>query len=135
MGVSSIRAEDSALPGIVVDDSDPENVDQEYTSFSIMYPYVINGLEVWEQYGTRAGITLEVSADGVVSINARLLPFKAATKTSDKLTGDDLLRIVANGGNSPFRGTTKTVNFAKPLRVMVLFNVWKNNKNYIYLSS
>ena len=41
-----------------------------------MYPYLINGQEVWEQYGTRAGIQLEVTADGVMSANARLLLFK-----------------------------------------------------------
>jgi hypothetical protein len=48
----------------------------EYTSFSILYPYLINGQEVRDQYGNRVGIQLEVSADGVMSVNARLLLFK-----------------------------------------------------------
>jgi hypothetical protein len=62
-----------------------------------MYPYIISSQEVWEQYGTRVGMTLEVSADGVNSVNARLLPFKAAKRTSEKLSGDDAVRILHNG--------------------------------------
>ena len=49
--------------GIEVDTGDVQEVSPEYTSFSIMYPYVINGQDVYEQYGTRAGITLEVSSE------------------------------------------------------------------------
>jgi hypothetical protein len=62
-----------------------------------MYPYIINGQEIWEQYGSRVGMTLEVYADGVTNMNARLLPFKAAKRNSEKLTGSDAVRILQNG--------------------------------------
>jgi len=123
------------LSDIEIDDSDPQNIDPEYTSFSILYPYLINGQEVWEQYGNRAWITLEVSANGVMSLNARLLPFKWITRNSEKLTLNDITRIINNGWNSPRRWVTKEVKFDKPQKVLVLFNLRRNNKNYLYLSS
>lgn len=70
------RETDTDFSDIEIDPNDTGDVMPEYTSFSIMYPYIINGQEVREQYGNRAGLTLEVSADGVMSFNARLLPFK-----------------------------------------------------------
>lgn len=107
----------------------------EYTSFTIMYPYLINGQEVWEQYGSKVGLTLEVNAEWVMSINARLLPFKAAKRNSEKLQTSDAIRILKNGGNSPFYGTPTTIKFAAPKKLLVLFNLWRDNKNYLYLSS
>jgi hypothetical protein len=81
-------------------------------------------------------MTLEVSADGVMSVNARLLPFKAGKRNSEKLSGDDAVRILNNGGNSPFYGATSTtVKFSAPQKVLVLFNLRKNNMSYLYLSS
>jgi len=123
------------LPGIEIDEDDVEDVYPEYTSYSIMYPYIINGQEIWEQYGNRAGIQLEVSSDGVMSVNARLLPFKAARRNSDKVSGDDAVRILENWGNTPFYGQTKEITFKKPEKVLVMFNIWKDNKTYMYLSS
>jgi len=124
------------LSGIEIDDSNTEDIYPEYTSFSIMYPYMINGQEIWEQYGNRAGIQLEVSSDGVMSINARLLPFKAAKRNSEKLSGDDAVRIIKNGWNSPFYGQTPTtIKFNAPEKVLVLFNLRRDNKTYLYLSS
>jgi len=125
----------ATLPGIEIDEDDVEDIYPEYTSYSIMYPYVINGQEVWEQYGNRAGIQLEVSSDGVMSVNARLLPFKAIRRNSEKVSGDDAVRIFENGGNSPLYGQTKEVIFKKSEKILVMFNVWRDNKTYIYLSS
>jgi hypothetical protein len=34
----------------------------EYTSYSIVFPYVINGKEVYYQYGSRMGISVEITA-------------------------------------------------------------------------
>lgn len=134
-----MRADSSSssvtLPGIEIDEDDVEDVYPEYTSYSIMYPYIINGQEIWEQYGDRAGIQLEVSSDGVTSINARLLPFKAAKRDSEKVTGDDAVRILENGGNSPFYGQTKEIKFKKPEKVLVMFSLRRDNKTYMYLSS
>jgi hypothetical protein len=107
----------------------------EYTSFSIVYPYIINGQEVRDQYGNRIGIQLEVSSDGVMSMNARLLLFKWAKRTSEKLSGDDAVRILNNGGNSPAYNQSTTIKLAAPQKVFVLFSLWRNNLNYNYLSS
>jgi len=125
------------LSDIEIDTNDAgADIVPEYTSFSIMYPYVINGQEVREQYGSRVGMTLEISADGVMSMNARLLPFKAAKRNSEKLSGDDAVRILKNGWNSPFYAQTTTpIQFAAPQKVLVLFNLRRDNKTYLYLSS
>jgi hypothetical protein len=125
------------VSGIEIDPNDTaEDIVPEYTSFSIMYPYLISGQEVWEQYGNRAGITLEVSADGVMSVNARLLPFKGAKRNSEKVSADDAVRMLKNGGNSAFYNQTSTpVKFAEPQKVLVLFNLRRDNKSYLYISS
>ena len=107
----------------------------EYMSFSIMYPYTINGQEVRDQFGNRIGIQLEVSADGVMSANARLLLFKWAKRTSEMLSGDDAVRILSNGGNSPAYNQSATITLSAPQKVFVLFSLWRNNQNYNYLSS
>lgn len=125
------------LSDIEIDTTDTGgDVVPEYTSFSIMYPYLINGQEVREQYGSRIGIQLEVTSDGVMSLNARLLLFKWAKRNSEKLLGDDAVRILKNGGNSPFYSQTSTpIKFAAPQKVLVLFNLRRDNKTYLYLSS
>lgn len=121
---------------IEIDPNDTGNdIVPEYTSFTIMYPYLINGQEVWEQYGSRVWLTLEVTADGVMSLNARLLPFKVAKRNSEKVWSTDAVRILKNWGNSPFYGNPTTVKFTVPQKVLVLFNLWRDNKNYLYLSS
>lgn len=107
----------------------------EYISFSVMYPYIINGQEVRDQYGNKIGIQLEVTSDGIMSANARLLLFKWAKRTSEKITGDDAVRILNNGGNSPAYGPSTSIKLAAPQKVFVLFSLWRNNMNYNYLSS
>lgn len=133
----SISASSAAASDIEIDTNDTGgDLVPEYTSFSILYPYLINGQEVRDQYGNRVGIQLEVSADGVMSINARLLLFKWAKRNSEKLAGDDAVRILKNGGNAPFYAQTPTpVKFAAPQKVLVLFFLWRDNQNYNYLSS
>jgi hypothetical protein len=64
-----------------------------------------------------------------------LLPFKGAVRSSEKLTNDDIVSFVKRGGNNPFRGNQAEIELQKPERVNVLFNVWRNNINEIYLSS
>lgn len=133
---------DSAMPtaqnvsDIEIDTTDTGGeVTPEYISFSIMYPYLINGQEVREQYGNRAGIQLEVTADGVMSLNARLLLFRWAKRTSEKISGDDAVRMLNNWGNSPAYNQSTTIKLAAPQKVFVLFSLWRNNQNYNYLSS
>lgn len=121
---------------IEIDTTDTDGeVAPEYISFSVMYPYMINGQEVRDQYGNKIGIQLEVTADGVMSANARLLLFKWAKRTSEKITGDDAVRILNNGGNSPAYNLSTPVKLAAPQKVFVLFSLWRNNMNYNYLSS
>lgn len=120
---------------IEIDTWNEENIEPQYTSFSIMYPYLLNWKEIYEQYGNRAWITLEVSADWVMSINARLLPFKGISKKSEKVTKDDAVRILKNWWNSPFRWQAKEIKFTAPERVIVMFNVRRDNKNLLFMSS
>ncbi|MEI7919569.1 MAG: hypothetical protein WCH65_05210 [bacterium] len=52
------------------------------------------------------------------------------------MSGDDAVRILKNGGNSPFYNQTATpIKFAEPQKLLVLFSLWRDNKNYMYLSS
>ena len=133
----SSRGTEQSVSDIEIDTTDTGGeVTPEYTSFSIMYPYMINGQEVWDTYGNKIGIQLEVTADGVMSANARLLLFKWAKRTSEKLSGDDAVRILSNGGNSPFYSQATTpIQLKAPQRVFVLFSLWRDNKTYQYLSS
>lgn len=128
-------SEDISLSGIEIDPNDTGYVTPEYTSFSIVFPYTLNGTPIYNAYGNKAGITLEVNAEGVTSVNAQLLPFKGAARNAEKLAGDDLVKFVQRGGNSSFRGQEKEVKLSKPQRVLVLFNLWRNNTNELYMSS
>jgi hypothetical protein len=65
-----------------------------------------------------------------------LLPFKAAKRTSEKLSGDDAVRILHNGWNSPLYSPANTpVQLTAPQKVLVLFNLRRDNKSYLYISS
>ena len=135
---SSVQpAEDLSLSGIEIDTNDTGNIDvvPEYTSFSILFPYTLNGTPIYNAYGSKAGIQLEVTAEGVTSINAQLLPFKGALRNAEKLSDDDVVSFVQRGGNSPFRGQEKEVKLFKANKVFVLFSLWRNNTTELYLSS
>lgn len=125
----------NVFDGIEIDESNQENIEPQYISFSIMYPYLLNWKEIYEQYGNRAWVTLEVSADWVMSVNARLLSFKWATKKSEKLTSEDAIRILKNGWNSPFRWQTNEIKLSKPEKVIVMFNIRRDNKTLLFMSS
>jgi hypothetical protein len=51
------------LSGIEIDPTDKGDLEQEYTSFSIMFPYLSNGKAIYNAYGNRAGITVEVTSE------------------------------------------------------------------------
>ena len=125
----------SVFSWIEIDDSNEEDVKAQYTSFSIMYPYLLNWKWIYEQNGNKAWITLEVSSDWVMNINARLLPFKGVSKKSEKLATNDALRILTNWWNYPFRWQTKEIKFTSPEKVIVLFNLRRDNKNLLFMSS
>jgi hypothetical protein len=100
-----------------------------------MFPYLSNGKAIYNAYGNRAGITVEVTSEWVTSTNAQLLPFKWAIRNAEKLSWDDLVLFVKRWGNSPFRGKDKEIKLDAPQRVLVMFNVWRNNTSEVYLSS
>lgn len=128
-------AESKSDSDIEIDPNDTGVLEPEFVSFSILFPYIINNKPVYNAYGNKAGITVEVSAEGVTSVNAQLLPFKGAVRTSEKLNNEDLTSFVKRGGNNPFRGNLEEIELQAPERVNVLFNVWRNNVNELYLSS
>lgn len=121
---------------VIVDDpSSDEVIEKEYYSFSIIFPYLVNGKQIYNQWGGPAGLTVEVSANGVMSANVQLLPFVAIKKESEKLTADEAVAYVKRGGNNPFYGVAQEVKLDAPKRAFVLFNLWRNNKSELYLSS
>ena len=134
---TAVADDDISLSGVDIDPTDTGdiNVEPEYISFSILFPYSINGTPIYNAYGNRAGVTVEVTADGVTNVNAQLLPFKGAARNAEKLSGDDMVKFVQKGGNNSYRGSEKEVVFKKPQRVLVLFNLWRNNTNELYMSS
>lgn len=119
----------------IIEDDEDDNVDKEYTSFSILFPFTLNGKPIYNQYGGRAGVTMEVYKDGVVNINVQLLPFKGIIKNSTKMAADDVINFVKNGGNSPFRWQATDIKLDKPERIFMLFSMWRNNTSEMYLSS
>ena len=125
------------LSGIEIDPTDTwdVNVNPQYVSFTILFPYSINDQRVYNNYGGRAGISLTVTSEWVTSINAQLLPFKWAVRTADKMSADDFSGYIAQGGNNPYRGTESTVSLGKPQQVLILFSLRRNNVTEMYLSS
>ncbi len=120
---------------IEIDRNDTGVVELEFTSFSIVFPYSINNKPVYNAYGNKAGITLEVTADWVSSVNAQLLLFKWAVRSSEKITSEDMVSFIKRGWNNPFRGNQQEIELQKPEKVNVLFNIFRNNINELYLSS
>jgi len=123
------------MSDIEIDPNDTGVLEAEFVSFSIMFPYMIDNKPVYNSYWNKAGITVEVNAEWVSSVNAQLLPFKWAVRTSEKLTNEDIVSFVKRWWNNPYRGNQAEVELQKPERVNVLFNVWRNNMNEVYLSS
>ena len=137
-GIMPYRLESSKVKmdsDIEIDTNDTGVLEAEFTSFSILFPYIINDKPVYNTYGNKAGISLEVTADGVTSVNAQLLPFKGAVRSSEKLTNEDIVSFIKRGGNNQYRGNQAEIELQAPERVNVLFNVWRNNVNEMYLSS
>ncbi|MBP7062179.1 hypothetical protein KA037_01330 [Patescibacteria group bacterium] len=121
---------------VIVDDAGSDEViEKEYYSFSIVFPYLVNGKQIYNQWGGPAGLTVEVSANGVMSANVQLLPFVAIKKESEKFTADEAVAYVKRGGNNPFYGAAQEIKLDAPQRAFVLFSLWRNNKNEMYLSS
>jgi len=63
------------------------------------------------------------------------LPFTAARRDADKLSGDELVNFVKRGANNPFRGQAAEVQLDAPEKTLVLFNLRRNGKTELYLGS
>lgn len=119
----------------IIEDDEDDTIDQEYTSFSILFPFVLNGKSIYNQYWGKAGITLEVYKDGVTNINVQLLPFKGIVKKSTEMSADETINFAKNWANSQFRGQATDIKLNKPEKVFMLFTLWRNNTSELYLSS
>lgn len=120
---------------IDIDPKDTWSVELEYTDFTIIYPYLINWKRVYNQYWGPAWITLNINSQWVNTINAQLLPFIGAVRKSEKLTDTQLVDLVKNWWNNPFRWSHKQITLEKPQKITVLFSLWRNNLTERYLSS
>lgn len=120
---------------VIIEDDEDDTIKQEYTSFSILFPFLLNGKSIYNQYGGKAGITLEVYKDGVTNINVQLLPFKGIVKNSTKMSADETVNFIKNWANSQFRGQATDIKLNKPEKVFMLFSLWRNNTSELYLSS
>lgn len=133
--MGSSTAKWSPIDGIEIDSTDKENIEPEYISFSIMFPYIVGGKQVYNNYWSPAGVTLEVNAEWVSSINAQLLPFKGVIRKAEKMTAGDMITYIKKWGNNQYRGPESKVDLGKPQQVLVLFSLRRNNFNEMYLSS
>jgi len=124
------------IDGIDIDESNPVKIDTEFTNYSIVFPYSIAGKSIYNQRGWKAGITVEVTSEWVVSFSAQLLPFTAARRDADKMSWDELTSFVKRWGNNPFRWqTTSEVNLNSIEKTLTLFNLRRNGRNELYLAS
>jgi len=123
------------IDGIVIDESNPIKIDTEFTNYSIIFPYSIAGKSIYNQRGGKAGITVEVTSEWVVSFSAQLLPFTAARRDADKLSWDDLVSFVKKWGNNPYRGQAAEVKLNAPEKTLILFNLRRNGRTELYLAS
>jgi hypothetical protein len=124
-----------AIKDVEIDTADKWTSDGTYVSFSIVFPYLINGRKVYNQYGWMAGVSMEVYAEWVTSVNAWLLPFKWAIRNSEKVSQDELIHYIKRGGNNPYRGQNKEIQLETPQRIYVYANLWRNNTSELYLTS
>ncbi len=132
---AAVSSSTMKIDGIDIDESNPEKIDTEFTNYSIVFPYNIGGKTIYNQRGGKAGITVEVTSEWVVSFSAQLLPFTAARRDADKLSGDELVSFIKRGANNPFRGQATEVKLAAPEKTLVLFNLRRNGKTELYLAS
>ena len=131
----AISSTSAVMDGIDIDPTDTGDINPEYISFSILFPYVLNGRAIYNNYGNRAGISLEVNSEWVTSINAQLLPFKWAARNADKMSADDMSTYIKKWWNNQYRGQETKINLGKPEQILVLFSLRRNNVTELYISS
>jgi hypothetical protein len=101
-----------------------EKIDVKYNSINILLPYEVGGTAVYGNYGGgKLGVTITVDGNGITSVNVPLLAFKGIAKTAEKNTLVGLKKFIAQGGNSPYRGSANSkIKLNTPERVLVYFN-------------
>jgi len=123
---------DSALSSVtLIKDTKEEKIDVQYNSITIVYPYVVGGTAIYNNYGGgKMGISITVDGNGISYANVPLLAFKWISKTAEKNTFEGLKKFVAQWGNNPYYGSNgaeATVKLDTPERVLVYFNYYNPN--------
>jgi len=123
---------DSALSSVtLIKDTKEEKIDVQYNSITIVYPYVVGGTAIYNNYGGgKMGISITVDGNGISYANVPLLAFKWISKTAEKNTFEGLKKFVAQWGNNPYYGSNgaeATVKLNTPERVLVYFNYYNPN--------
>jgi hypothetical protein len=69
---------DSALSSVtLIKDTKEEKIDVQYNSITIIYPYVVGGTAIYNNYGGgKMGISITVDGNGISYANVPLLAFK-----------------------------------------------------------
>jgi hypothetical protein len=123
---------DSALSSVtLIKDTKEEKIDVQYNNITIVYPYVVGGKAIYNNYGGgKMGITITVDGNGVSYANVPLLAFKGISKTAEKNTFEWLKKFLSQGGNNPYYGSNGAEAIVKldvPERVLVYFNYYVPN--------
>ena len=119
----------------IIEDEETEVIEREFTRYTIVFPYKLGTKAIYNNYGQAAGITVEVTSEGVLSTHVQLLPFLASLKTSEKMSAEERIDFVKQGWNNPYRGETQKIKLTWPERVYVFFNLWRNNQTQLFISS
>ncbi len=123
---------DSGLSSVtLIKDTKEEKIDVQYNSITIIYPYIVGGTAIYNNYGWgKMGITITVDGNGISYANVPLLAFKWISKTAEKNTFEGLKKFISQGGNNPYygnNGAEATVTLDTPERVLVYFNYYSPN--------
>lgn len=123
---------DSALSSVtLIKDDKDEKINVQYNSITIIYPYVIGGTAIYNNYGGgKMGISITVDGNGVSYANVPLLAFKGISKTAEKNTFEGLKKFISQWGNNAYYGSNgaeATVKLDTPERVLVYFNYYTPN--------
>jgi hypothetical protein len=105
------------------------------TNYSIVFPYKIDGKDVYYQYGSRMGITMEIWANGVTSFNVQLLFPSGTMKNARRMTTAQMLSYITRGWNNQYRGNKSSVTLSASKSIYVFVQDWRNGKNTNYIAS
>jgi hypothetical protein len=103
------------------------------TNYSVIFPYKIDGKDVYGQYGNKMGVNMEVGANGVTSFSAQLLFPSGNMKKARRMTNAQMLSYINRGWNNQYRGNKSSVTLSSPKPIYVFMQDWRNGKSTNYL--